>query len=144
MSEATTTPMGWKVDRAQSRNRRLLGRNSRVMVASIGMLPPTPSPMQNVRKQSASKLLGAAKLQVSRQYTPEMTVAEHESNSHETENRRDEALRRSACPSARIIPTRSECLLTVRLNAHLHDATQNVSRCRNSTGTQKQEQGWRT
>lgn len=72
MSEAITTPMGWKVDRAQSRNRRLFGRNSRVMVASIGMLPPTPSPMQNVRKQSASKLLGAAKLQVSCQYTGEL------------------------------------------------------------------------
>lgn len=35
-SEATTTPRGWKVERAQRRKRRLVGRNSRVMVASMG------------------------------------------------------------------------------------------------------------
>lgn len=62
--EAMTTPIGWNVDRAHSKKRRLVGRNSSVMVASIGMLPPTPRPMQNVRKQRAPKLLGAAKLEV--------------------------------------------------------------------------------
>ena len=46
MTEATTTPIGWKKDRAASRNRRFVGRNSRVMVASIGMLPPTPKPLR--------------------------------------------------------------------------------------------------
>ena len=59
---ATTTPSGWKVLNAASRKRRLcyvsdhglrktedalltLGRNSSVIVASIGMLPPTPNPI---------------------------------------------------------------------------------------------------
>ena len=110
MSEAITTPMGWKVDRAQSRNRRLFGRNSRVMVASMGMLPPTPSPMQNVRKQRASKLLGAAKLQFSCQYTGERVVTSTHQNSHKTENGRDEALRRIAGSSARAVPTQIQVL----------------------------------
>lgn len=39
MSEAATTPSGWKVDSQASRMRRFVGRNSRVMVASMGMLP---------------------------------------------------------------------------------------------------------
>jgi hypothetical protein len=37
--DAATTPKGWKIESQARRNRRLLGRNSSVMVASIGMLP---------------------------------------------------------------------------------------------------------
>jgi hypothetical protein len=37
IKEETTTPRGWKVDSHASRKRRLLGRNSRVIVASIGL-----------------------------------------------------------------------------------------------------------
>lgn len=39
MSEAATTPRGWKTESQARRKRRLLGRNSSVMVASMGMLP---------------------------------------------------------------------------------------------------------
>ena len=61
----TTTPMGWKTDRAANRKRRFYacqylqqgtccgwkvtwGRNSKVMVVSIGMFPPTPNPTKAV------------------------------------------------------------------------------------------------
>lgn len=37
IKEETMTPRGWKVDSQASRKRRLLGRNSRVIVASIGL-----------------------------------------------------------------------------------------------------------
>jgi len=39
IKDAATTPSGWKVDSQASRMRRFVGRNSSVMVASIGMLP---------------------------------------------------------------------------------------------------------
>jgi len=39
-----------------------VGRNSRVIVASMGMFPPTPRPMRAQRKQRAPKFEGAAKI----------------------------------------------------------------------------------
>lgn len=41
--EAATTPTGCHMESRNTRNRRFCGRNSREMVASIGILPPRPS-----------------------------------------------------------------------------------------------------
>jgi hypothetical protein len=64
MRDATTTPIGyvgvscvqdrgdaiavltWKVLRVARRNRLFFGKNSMVIVASIGMFPPTPKPIE--------------------------------------------------------------------------------------------------
>jgi len=59
MRLAATTPIGWKVLRAARRYRRLLGRNSSVIKASMGILPPTPSPIIAVMKQIPPKFDGA-------------------------------------------------------------------------------------
>lgn len=49
MAEQMTTPMGWKMDRVARRKRLFWGKNSSVMVVSMGMLPPTPKPTKAVR-----------------------------------------------------------------------------------------------
>lgn len=47
-----TTPMGWKMERVARRKRLFCGMNSRVMVVSMGMLPPTPKPTKAVRTRN--------------------------------------------------------------------------------------------
>lgn len=42
IAEATTTPIGCHIDSNETKNLLFWGRNSRAMVASMGMLPPKP------------------------------------------------------------------------------------------------------
>lgn len=59
IAEHNTTPMGWKTESTARRKRRFCGRNSSVMVVSIGMLPPTPKPTKAVRTRKVLYVLEA-------------------------------------------------------------------------------------
>lgn len=52
MALQRTTPIGWKMERVARRKRLFCGMNSRVIVVSIGMLPPTPKPTKAVRTRN--------------------------------------------------------------------------------------------
>lgn len=45
--------MGWNMDSSASKKRRLDGMNSKQIVVSMGMLPPTPNPTQAVITKKA-------------------------------------------------------------------------------------------
>lgn len=47
-----TTPMGWKSDKRTSRNLLFCGMNSKQIVVSIGILPPSPKPQKAVRMRN--------------------------------------------------------------------------------------------
>lgn len=51
--EEAPAVLTWKVLRVARRNRLFFGKNSIVIVASIGMFPPTPKPIEVLSLESA-------------------------------------------------------------------------------------------